>query len=371
MGLAAVVAVAGAVAYLRGPWSGSGAAQAPAQPQAPRGVSVEVIQATVKQVPVQIEALGIVTPMASVAIKARLETEVMRVHFADGAHVRKGDILFTLDSRALEAQIRQAEGTLARSRAQLEGAERDLRRFTELVSRQATPVTNLDNAKTQADIFRAAIATDQALLDNLKVQLSYATIRAPISGRIGTAVAKVGNFVRPADVAPLATIIQIAPIYLTFPVAQRELADLRQALASETATVEAQVPGDDRKAQGQVTLIENTVDVATGTATIRATMPNADELLWPGALARTRLTLRVDKAVSIPTIAVQVGQQGNFVYVVNDGIARVQPVKVARTFGLESVIEEGLQGGETVVSDGHILVTNGARVNIRERKPGA
>ncbi len=371
VGLAAVLIVAGAVVYTRAPWSEPRAAvQTPAGGGAPRGVPVEVATSAVAKVPFQIEALGTVTPIASVAIKARLETEVVKVHFADGSFVKQGDVLFTLDSRTLEAQFRQAEGTLARSRAQLEGAERDVRRFTELVTRNATPVTNLDNAKTQADIFRAAIQTDQALLDNLKVQLSYATIRAPISGRIGTAVAKVGNFVRPADTAPMATIIQIAPIYLTFPVAQRNLPDIRQALASETATVEARIPGDERVARGAVSLIENTVDVATGTVTIRAAMPNKDELLWPGALANVKLTLRTDEAVTVPTMAVQVGQQGTFVYVVEKGVARAQPVKVARTFGLDSVIETGLKGGETIVTDGHILVTNGARVTIRDRKTG-
>src|SRR5262249_40519670 len=182
------------------------------------------------------------------------------------------------------AQIRQAEGQIARDQAQLEGAERDLRRYTELVAKNATPIINLDNAKTQADVFRAAIKTDQGQLENLKVQLSYCTIRAPIAGRISSAAVKVGNFVRSADTAALATIVQMAPVYVTFAVPQRNVPDIRQALASETATVEAVVPGSGARASGQVTLIENTVDPATGMATIRATMPNANELLWPGTL---------------------------------------------------------------------------------------
>ena len=160
--------------------------------------------------------------------------------------VKQGDLLFTLDGRAIEAQIRQAEGQLARDQAQLEGAERDVRRYTDLVAKSATPVINLDNAKTQADTFRGAIKADEGSLENLKVQLSYCTIRAPITGRISMAAVKVGNFVRQADLTPLATIIQTAPIYVTFTLPQRSLPDIREALRAETATIEAIVPGDDQ-----------------------------------------------------------------------------------------------------------------------------
>ncbi|MBI3434228.1 MAG: efflux RND transporter periplasmic adaptor subunit [Proteobacteria bacterium] len=388
IGVAAVMAVAavalvvgygwppGAAAALRAAWGPGAVAQAPAPAGRASGPGARVIPVAVtlarrKQVPVQIEALGTVTPIAGVAIKARLETEIVGVHFADGAFVNKGDLLFTLDSRALQAQVRQAEASLARSRAQLEGAERDVRRYTELVAKSATPVTNLDNAKTQAEIFRAAIAVDQALIDNLRVQLSYATIRAPISGRIGTAAVKVGNFVRPADTASLATIIQMAPVYLTFPVAQRNLADIRHALAGEAAKVEALTQGGDATASGHVTLIENMVDMATGMATVRATMPNADALLWPGTLVGVKLTLREEEAITIPTEAVQVGQGGAFVFVVKDAVARVRPIKVERVFSGDSVIAAGLAAGETVVTDGHLLLSDGARVAPRGRPAGA
>jgi len=369
LGVAAVVAVVGIGLITRGVWSPQGAVAQP--PQAGnRGIPVEVAVATRKKLPVQIEALGSVTPMASVAIKPRLDTEITGVHFSDGVMVKQGDLLFTLDGRALEAQIRQVEGQVARDKAQLEGAERDVRRYTELVAKAATPQTNLDNAKTQSDVFKAAIQTDQAMLDNLNVQLSYCTIRAPISGRISTAAVKVGNVVRAADALPLATIIQTAPLYVTFTVPQRYLPDIRQAISNETASVEAFIPGDPRHASGQVTLIENTVDTSTGMATIRATMPNNDEILWSGTLVNTRLTLRSENAISIPAVAVQVSQQGTYVFVVKDGAARQQPVKVARTVGGESVIEDGLADGDMVVTDGHLLVTNGSKVAPRERKAG-
>jgi RND family efflux transporter MFP subunit len=363
----AAVALIGVAVLTRGLWNGNGAvAQAPTE----RIVTVEVAKAVKTMVPLSVDALGTVTPINSVAIKARLETEIVGVHFADGARVKKGDLLFTLDSRAVEAQIAQAEGVVARDRAQLEGAERDIARYTDLVAKSATPVVNLDNAKTQADIFRAAIKADSALLGNLRIQLSYCTIRAPIDGRVSAASVKVGNFVRPADTASLATINQIAPVYVSFTVSQDTLPNIREAIAAETATVDAMIPGEKKHASGQVTMIENTVDPTTGMAMIRATMQNTDELLWPGTLVTTHLNIRDEEAVTVPSAAVQVSQAGTFVFVINDGKASVQKVEVERTVGTTSVLKSGLKGDETVVTDGHLQLRAGSRVNIRAPKAG-
>lgn len=370
-GIAVAVALAGVAVATR--WFGNterAVAQAPGA-QSQGTVGVEVAIATKKKLPVQFEALGTVTPIASVAVKSRLDNEIVTIHFADGAMVKKGEVLISLDSRSLEAQIRQAEGTVARDQAQLEGAERDIRRYTELVAKNATPVVNLDNAKTQADTFRAAIKADTAALENLKVQLSYCTITAPISGRISQAAVKVGNLVRSADLLPIAVINQMAPVYVTFTVPQRLLPDLRRALAEETAVVDAIIPGEQRVANGQVTMIENTIDVATGMATVRATMPNDDQLLWPGTLVTARLTFREQEAVAVPSTAVQISQTGHFVFVVKDGQARVRPIKVERSFGSETMIESGLENGETVVTDGQLLLSEGSRVTVRERRAGA
>jgi len=364
--VAAGVVLAGAAA-MRWPKTDGAVAQAP---QGPRPVSVELGTAVKKKTPVVLEGLGNVTTMASVAIRSRIDNEIVGIHFQDGAKVTKGDLLVTLDSRSLEAQIRQVEGTIAKDRAQIEGAERDMRRYTELVAKNATPVVNLENAKTQADTFRGALLSDQAALENLKVQLSYCIIRAPISGRISQAAVKVGNLVRSADLVPIAVINQMAPVYVTFTVAQKSLPDVRHALASETANVDVIVPGETRRASGAVTMIENAIDSTTGMATVRATMPNTDELLWPGTLVTAQMTLRTEDSVVVPSAAVQVSQAGPFVYVVRDRKAVVQPVKVARTVGNESVISEGLEGGEKVVTDGHLLLTNGAPVRERERKDG-
>lgn len=348
-------------------------AQAPAPPaqNQPRTVPVDVATAVKKSVPVRLEALGTVTPIASVAVKSRLETEIVAVHFADGADVKQGDLLFTLDSRAIEAQLLQAQGVLGRDKAQLEGAERDLRRYTELLARGAGTQLNVENARTQSDMLRATITADQSAVQNLQVQLSYAKIRAPISGRVSAAAVKVGNFVRPADTTALATIMQIKPIYVAFAVPQHELSDIRKALEAKAAAVEALIPGEDRRSAGRLTMLDNTVDIATGMVTLRATMDNADEALWPGALVNTQLTLRNEEAVVVPSAAVQIGQNGTFVFVVKDGAAVFQPVRVARTISSESVISSGLAGGETVVTDGQMLLSDGTKVTPRQPRVGS
>ena len=365
----AVVLAVGVVAYgTRNSWSPIGAvAQAPSATP-PRAVAVEVGEAVTKMTPVVLDALGNVTPIASVALKARIDSEIVGIHFADGARVKQGDVLVTLDCRSIEAQVLQAEANIARDKAQLEGAERDLRRYTELVAKNATPVTNLDNTKTQAAVYAATMKANEALLKSLQVQQSYCTIRAPISGRMSAATLKIGNAVRSADILPIATIIQTAPVYVTFPLPQSSLPALRQALASESATVDAAIPGENKHASGAVTMIENTVDQSTGMVMVRATMPNDPEVLWPGSLVNTTITVREERAVTVPSAAVQVSRTGTFVFTIKDGVAKIVPVKVARALGEVTVLESGLAGGETVVTDGHLQLRDGSRVAIRERK---
>jgi len=361
----ALLALIGVAVLVRGFWTTDGVAARSTRGAARPAVPVEVAKAERKQVPVLLQALGTVTPIASVALKARVDTNITAVHFSDGAHVKEGDALFTLDGRAIQAQIAATEGQIARDKAQLEGAERDVRRYTDLVGKGATPVTNLDNAKTQSDVYKAAIQADEGVLQNLKVQLSYCNVTAPITGRISAAAVKVGNFVRQADTSPMATINQMAPVYVTFTVPQKNLPDIRQAIANKTATVETTVPGAPRRAEGTVSMIENTIDVATGMATVRATMPNADELLWPGTLVNVEMTLRQEEAIVVPSAAIQVSQTGNFVFVVADGKSKMQHVDVERQVANMSVIAGGLKGGETVVTDGQLLLSEGTRVDPR------
>ena len=370
LGAAALLGAAGIVVVMRsGLWTEGAVAQAP-RLAVPRAVAVEVTAAEKKAVPVRIDALGAVTPIASVAVKPRVDSEITGVHFRDGAMVHAGDLLFTLDARAIEAQAKQVEGMLAGAKANLEQAERDVTRYTDLLAKSATTVVTLQNARTQVNIWRASVDSNTAQLENLRIQIDYCTIRATITGRASMAAVKVGNFVRQADTAPLATIIQTAPVYVTFNLPQAYLPDLRQALLNETASIEAVIPGDARRAGGQVTMIENSIDMPTGTVPVRATMPNRDELLWPGTLVTVQMTFREEQAVTVPTAAVQVSQTGSYVFVVKDGIASVAPVTVARVFGSESVISSGLAGGETVVTNGQLLLSDGTRVAVRERKAG-
>jgi RND family efflux transporter MFP subunit len=368
--LAAGLGLVALAAFItRSSWTGSGAS---AQgPQRPRAVSVELAKAERKPVPVDVDSIGTVTPISSVALKSRVETTIVSVHFEDGAKVNEGDLLFTLDARQIDAQIEQAEGMLAKDQAQLEGAQRDLRRYNDLVAKGATTQVNVDNAKTQSEILIGTIKADQSALDNLKVQKSYTIIRAPFSGRISAANVKVGNFVRPADTSPLAVINQMAPVYVTFAIPQRVLVDLRDAMATGDSKVIATIPGHQRSETGKVAMVENSVDATTGMVTVRGVMGNENETLWPGTLVATKLIIRTENSVVVPTVAVQRSQSGNFVFVVKEGVAKVQPVKVERTFQGISVIAEGLSGDEDVVVDGQLLLSNGSRVESRARKAGA
>ncbi|MEH2508833.1 RND family efflux transporter MFP subunit [Nitrobacteraceae bacterium AZCC 1564] len=367
--IAGVVALA-AVAYgSKATWMGGGTtAQTPPRP---RPVSVEIARAEKRSVPVDVNAIGTVTPISSVALKSRIETTIVDVHFEDGARVKEGDLLFTLDSRQIDAQIAQAEGTLARDKSQLAAAERDLKRYTELIGKGATTQVNVDNAKTAADTAIATIQADQANLDNLRVQKSYTLIKAPISGRISAASVKVGNFVRPADTTPLATINQMAPVYVTFAIPQRVLSDLHEAMKTKQSSVLATIPGSGKSQTGAIAMVENTVDPTTGMVTVRGIMGNESELLWPGILVNTTLTVRTEDAVTVPSVGVQRSQTGNFVFVVKDGKAHVQPVTISRTFQGNSVIDSGLEGGEDVVVDGQLLLSDGTPVEPRTRKAGA
>ena len=367
---AGALAIAALAAFVTRSWWTGGGASAQG-PQRARVISVELAKAERKPVPVDVDAIGTVTPISSVALKSRVETTIVSVHFEDGNKVNQGDLLFTLDARQIDAQIEQAEGMLARDQAQLEGAQRDVRRYSDLIGKGATTQVNLDNAKTQADILIGTIKADQSALDNLKVQKSYTTIHAPFSGRISAANVKVGNFVRPADTVPLAVINQMAPVYVTFAIPQRVLVDLREAMAAGESRVVATIPGHQQSEQGKVAMVENSVDSTTGMVTVRGIMNNERETLWPGILVATKLIIRTENSVVVPTVAVQRSQSGNYVFVVRDGIAKVQPVKVDRTSQGTSVIAEGLSGDENVVVDGQLLLSDGSRAEPRARKTGA
>ena len=360
------VAAAGGIAYQTFVLKAAEPLRA-ATPAAP-AVPVVIAPATRKPMPVRIEAIGTVQPIATVAVKSRVDGEIAEVKISDGQAVKAGDVLFVLDTRAAEAQLRQAEATLAKDRAQLENAKRDVGRYKPLTEKEFVSRQQLDTAQTNAAALEATMLSDQAIIDTFKVQLTYYTIRSPIDGRVGTIALKTGNAVKAQDTISLVTINQIKPIYVSYAVPQRELPGIRAAAGAGTVPVQATVPGDPgAPATGKIFFFDNQIDPTTGTISLKAIFDNADERLWPGEFVNVSSTLRVETdAITVPSSAVQVGQNGNYVFVVKqDNTVEVRPVTVNRTVGNESIISKGLSADERVVTDGQSRLTNGSRVEIR------
>ena len=334
----------------------------------PVPVNIDTVQRG--PMPLRIDAVGVVQPMASVALKTRIDAQIDKIFANDGALVKAGDVLVKLDSRQIEAQIKQTEANISKDDSAVEQAVRDALRTADLLTRGSGTQLNVDNAKTQVASSKAVLAADQALLENQKVQLSWYTLIAPITGRLGTFNAKAGNIVRSGDnnaSGIIATIVQTSPIYVAFSIPQTALADVRDAIAEGRSEVVATPQGGKRSAVGKIAVLDNTIDAATGTIMIRAMFPNADDVLWPGQLCNVRVTLRVDPdVISVPRIATQSGQIGNFIYVVENGVARSRKVTVGRFQDGRDIILNGLQGGETIVSDGALLLIDGSRVEIRK-----
>jgi multidrug efflux system membrane fusion protein len=338
-----------------------------AQNAAP-AVPVLIAPATRKAMPVRLDAIGTVQPIATVAVKSRVDGQIAEVKISDGQAVKTGDVLFILDTRAAGAQLMQAEAALAKDRAQLENAKRDVARFKPLTEKEFVSRQQFDTAQTNAASLEATVLADQATVDNFKVQLTYYTIRSPMDGRVGTIALKTGNAVKAQDTISLVTINQIKPIYASYAVPQRELPGIRAAMSAGTVPVQATVPGDPgQPIAGKIFFFDNQIDPTTGTISVKAIFDNADERLWPGEFVNVSTTLRVDPdVVVVPASAVQVGQTGSFVYVVKaDNTVEFRPVTVSRTINNESVIAKGLNGDERVVTDGQLRLTNGSRVEIR------
>ena len=346
--------------------AGPPAGKAPSGPAAP----VTVAKVGKGPLPLRIDAVGTVQPIANVAIKTRVDATIDQILVNDGAKVKAGDILVRLDDRQVQAQIKAAEASLAKDKATLEQAERDVQRYQDLLSKGAGTQLNFDNARTTLASTKALIMGDEAQLENLKVQLGWYTMSAPIPGRVGTFSAKAGNIIRSGDntsTGILTTIVQTAPIYVVFSVPQANLPDLRAAVESAAgAEVVATPQGTTKQAMGRVAVLDNQIDSGTGTIAVRGAFENADDLLWAGQLCNVRVVVRVDpQAITVPRSATQSGQAGNFVYVIENGTAHVRPVKIARTQDDVDVVAEGLSGGESVVTDGALLLIEGARVEVR------
>jgi membrane fusion protein, multidrug efflux system len=320
-----------------------------------------------QHMPLRIEIIGTVQTV-TVSIKSRVDGYNDHVLVRDGQFVKAGDVMFQLDSRSAGAQLQQAPAQLARDRTSLEGAERDVRRYIELVAKSATPATNLDSAKTQVGVFSGAVAADEAAIDNLKVQLSFCTISAPIDGRVGLIAIKEGNSIKANDI-PLATINQMQPIYVNFSLPQVDLPALKTAMDHGPVEVSVRVRGDQGPPiKGPVEFFDSAVDSSTGTIAVRAKFANEDLRLWPGQYVNVAVELGTELDVlTVPQTAMQVGQKGNYVFVIKaDRTAEFRPVKATRTIDRKSVIASGLSEGEEVAIDGQLRLGNAARVEVKK-----
>jgi len=395
------------------------------------GVPVTIETAARKTVPVQIRAVGTVQAYASVTLKSQLDAEVAEVHITEGQAVKKGDLLFTLDRRPWEAALRQAEANLgrdmaqlqqaeasvaqtmaaenqaeanvARDAAQLENATAQLRRYQGLMDDGAISKELYDQVRTNAaalqatvqadqaalanarasiraaqatvENIKAVIRADQAMVENVRVQLGYTTIRAPMDGRAGNLLVRVGSAVKARDdSAQMLVLNQIHPIYVSFSVPEQYLPDVKKYAAARTIRVEAVPRGQEGPpAIGELTFVNNTVDSATGTIQLKATFANPGDTLWPGQFVSVLLTLtNQPDAVVVPSQAVQTGQQGQYVYVVRpDFTVELRLVGVGRRVGEVTVIEKGVAAGDKVVTDGHLRLVAGARVEVKNAAAAA
>jgi multidrug efflux system membrane fusion protein len=361
--LLALAAVLLAAVPLAASCSGEAANVAPAPPPPP----VVVGQAARRTVPVSLHGIGNVESVATVAVRSRVAGQVLEVHIRDGADVVRGQVLFTIDPAPYEIAVAQAEAQLARDKALLKKAQDDAARYATLVEKEYVTREQYEAATSQAAALAATIQSDEAAANDAKLSLSYCTITAPISGRAGVVNLRAGNLVKVNDDPPLVTILKVQPVDVTFSVPEKYLSEVRARAAAGPLTVRAMERGTKGEGHaGRLTFIDNTVDVTTGTIRLKAEFPNEDRGLWPGQFVETELILSEQKdAVVVPSTAVQVGQDGNFVFVVAaDGTAQLRPVVVDRLIGDETVLASGLDGGETVITDGQIRVVPGAKVAV-------
>ncbi len=329
-------------------------------------VPVVLAKAETKNLPVTMQAVGRVEASASISIRPRVDSQVLTVDVAEGAKVKEGDQLFSLDDRAPRAQLAQIEAQIARTQAQIEQAENDVRRANDLLKRNSGNVVTRDIATTALKVARAQLEADKASREAIETTISYAVIRAPFSGRVGSIPIKPGAIVRSGDTSPIATLNRVDPAMVSFAVPQARLGELRRAMAEGPVRVDV-TAGEDTLS-GKVAFIENAIDVATGTVTVKAEVANEAEILWPGAFVTVTLFFdNGEPSVAIPGAAVQLGQDGAYVFVVRDGKSVLRPVNVARNAGPDAVIGKGVEPGEEVVVEGQLRLVDGAAVTVKPR----
>ncbi|MBN8530755.1 MAG: efflux RND transporter periplasmic adaptor subunit [Alphaproteobacteria bacterium] len=356
-----------AVALGGGYWYWQGAAETShrrPRPQAP----VAVAETARKDIPIYINGLGTAQAYQTVTVKSQVEGQLIAVPFREGQDVKAGDVLAKIDPRTYQAQLDQAEANKAKNAALLENAKRDLARYSKLgdgISAQA-----LDTQKATVRQLEATLKSDQAAIDGAKTQLSYTTITSPISGRTGLRQVDVGNIIRPGDANGLVVVTQLQPISVMFNLPQQHLAAINEQLAAqkEKLTVHAVLEEKGEPLdKGVLELVDNQIDPATGTVRLKAIFPNEKRRLWPGGFTNVRLLLDTRRgALTVPTVAVQRGPQGSYVFVYKPegSTVEIRPVKPGPVEGGDTVIEEGLQEGEPVVVDGMSKLQDGSKVAL-------
>jgi RND family efflux transporter MFP subunit len=348
----ALLTLAGAGVYL---WTGGKekAGAASQNPARDRPIVVKTVTAKVQPMPVIVEAVGTVEPEHSVAVRAQVNGVLEQVLFREGDKVQKGQLLFRIDDRALRAALDQAKAALARDQAQLREAEAQRERLKPLAEREYITRQEYAQALASAEALAASVGVDRAQVEAARVQLGYSEIRAPITGRTGSLAVKAGNLVSAAATTPLVVINSIQPVRVAFNIPQAYLEEVRREARSGGMRVQiSREQGGATVAEGEVVFIDNTVNPETGTVLLKARVSNENEALWPGEFIAARLILKVEpNAVVVSAAAVRPGQNGSYVFVVEEARARLQPVKVSRQIEDLAVIEEGLEGGEAVITE--------------------
>lgn len=341
-----------------------------AKPAAGGAAPVLVATAYTTNVPMQINPppVGHVMPYSTVTIHSQIGGIISQVHFQEGQPVSQGDLLFTIDPRPSRAALAQAQANLLRDRAQLENAGIQFDREQKLFRQKLVSQDEFDTSKAGMDALQGTVQADQAAVTNAMLNLEFTEIRSPIDGITGSLLFYQGNVVKAPD-DTLVTINQIHPIYVGFAVPEQYLPEIRSEMKLRKLKVQAAFEGMNvPPPQGELTFINNTVDETTGTILLKATFPNEQSVLWPGQFVNVELTLsELTNAVVVPSPAIQTGQNGEYVYVVKpDQTVDERPVTIGITYQDETIVQKGLVAGETVVTDGQLRLTPGAKVSVKQ-----
>lgn len=335
---------------------------------APPPAPVTVAKVEVKSVPVELRAIGAVEATSTVAVKARVTGLIATQQFGEGQDVKKGDVLFTIDRKPFDVALRQADANLARDVARAENLKVQLRRMEQLFKEGVVSREQYDQAKAEAEAADAVVRADQAALETARINVEYCNIVSPISGRTGSVMVHPGNLVEANKDPALVVIQQVQPIYVSFSVPEQSLDEIRARMTRAKLSVDVETQDRQEHEGGELSFVDSAVDRTTGTIRLKATFANQSRRLWPGQFVNT--TLRLDTLPNVPvvpTVAVQSGQNGTYVFVVKEGnTVEMCPVSAGRTWSGYTVIEKGLQPGETVVTNGQLRLLPGSKVDIKE-----